>query len=160
MELYAVTVRETDHGYLAIQSDFDMAIDADTLDNAIIAMKNQIEQEGSLRMKNNEEIPKPTILEKSEGNIIYVQTDIEKRFKDSATESVRKNISMPAWMDIRLRYYSVDASKLFQDAAISYLDHVENKEYKRITTIDELEKNVDESLLKEYAKKYVKEILA
>lgn len=158
MELYQVTVQKTQHGYLTTQSDFGIAIDADTIENAMSAMKNQIEQEGVLRLKNGESLPEAKLI-LEDGNTIYVSTDIKKKFKESATESVRKNISMPAWMDIQLRYYGVDASKLFQEAAITYLEKEENKNRKPITTINELKEHVSEDLLHQYADECIKEML-
>lgn len=161
MELYRIVVNRTPHGYLATQEEFDLAIDADTLGNAVQAMKNQIEQEGAIRLKNGEALPEEEIESQNvKGEyVVYVSTDIERKFKESASESVRKNISMPAWMDIQLRRYGVDASKLFQDAAVSYLERQESKRYKSITTMDELKDNVSEDLLRQYAKECIKEIL-
>lgn len=159
MQIYKLLVTKTKHGYLAEQADFDIAIDADTLENVINAAKNQIEQEGVLRLKNGEPIPESNVdddgMAKLEASAIYVQTDIEKKFRDSATESVRKNISMPSWMDIQLRYYGVDASKMFQEAAQAFLDSKEKKEVvcQTISTVDELIENVDAEILNQYVMK-------
>lgn len=165
MELYKVVINSTPHGYLAVQPEFDLAIDADTIENAVCAMKNQIEQNGVIKLKNGEALPEGIDSQIAKGEyVIYITTDIENKFKESARESVRKNISMPSWMDIQLRRYGVDASKLFQDAAVSYLEKQESRryeprEYKPITTLDELENNVDKELLQQYTKEYVKKIL-
>jgi hypothetical protein len=137
------------------------------MENAVRAMKNQIEQEGVIRMKNGEDIPKSSTLdENGETANVYIATDIALKFKESATESVRKNISMPAWMDIQLRKYGADASKLFQDAAVAYINEQENKVCetvktitKPILTVEELKENVNEDLLHEYAKEYFRSIL-
>lgn len=159
MQIYKLLVTKTKHGYLAEQEDFDIAIDADTLENVINAAKNQIEQKGVLLLKNGEQIPNSNIIQddmspKPGISVIYIQTDIEKKFRDSATESVRKNISMPAWMDIKLRYYGVDASKLFQDAVTDFIKNKEDKEnnnaYKKISNVNELIENVDRKILYEY----------
>ena len=159
MQIYKLLVTKTKYGYLAEQEDFDIAIDADTLENVINAAKNQIEQKGVLLLKNGEQIPNSNIIQddtlsKSGVSVIYIQTDIEKKFRDSATESVRKNISMPAWMDVKLKYYGVDASKLFQDAETDFIKDKEDKEnnntYKKISNVDELIENVDRKILYEY----------
>jgi hypothetical protein len=164
MELYKVNVIATPHGYCAKQPDFDLAIDADTVENAVRSMKNQIEQEGVNRMKNGKDLPRgATFDEEKDADTVYIATDIELKFKESATESVRKNISMPAWMDIQLRKYGVDASKLFQEAATAYIEKQENKGFQKVTksimTLEELKSNVNESLLHEYAKEYLKNML-
>ena len=158
MQVYKLLIAETKHGYLATQPDFDFAIDADTIENAICAARNQIEQLGVLKMKNGEPIPEPKIdmdFASPNANVVFVNVDIEKKFKDSAAESVRKNISMPSWMDIQLRYYGVDASKMFQEAAQAFLDSKEKKqvEYRAISTVDELIANVDKEVLNEYVMK-------
>lgn len=159
MQIYKLLVTKTKYGYLAEQEDFDIAIDADTLENVINAAKNQIEQKGVLLLKNGEQIPNSNMIQddtlsKPGVSVIYIQTDIEKKFRDSATESVRKNISMPAWMDIKLRYYGVDASKLFQEAATDFIKNKEDKEnnnaYKKISNVNELIENVDRKILYEY----------
>lgn len=158
MQIYTLLITETQHGFLVKQPDFDFAIDADTIENAISAAKRQIEQEGVLMMKNGKQIPEPKVylnFNTGDASRIYVEVDIEKKFKDSATESVRKNISMPSWMDIQLRYYGVDASKMFQEAAQAFLDSKEKKqvEYRAISTVDELIANVDKEVLNEYVMK-------
>lgn len=156
MQLYCVMVTKTKHGYLAKQENFGLAVDADTLENAISAIREQIEQEGVIRLKNGKTLPESSFLVAAENSndesIIYIQVDIEKKFRDSATESVRKNISMPAWMDIQLRYYGVDASKLFQDAAVAFLKKKNkvNVQYKKIETVDELVESVDQNILNQY----------
>lgn len=155
MQVYKLLVTKTKYGFLIQQPDFNLAIDVDTIENGINAMKNQIEQEGVLRLRNGESIPEPKIdmdFIDPDVSAIFVQVDIEKKFKDSATESVRKNISMPAWMDIQLRYHHVDASKLFQDAALEYLENKKQTktEYKNITTVEELQEHVSADVLNEY----------
>ena len=154
MQIYKLTVSETKHGILIEQSDFAIAIDADTLENGIRAMKEKIEQEGVLRLRRGECIPESNI-DISDTSTIFIQVDIDKKFRDSASQSVRKNISMPEWMDIQLRYYNVDASKLFQDAANAYLEKkkpITRVKYRpiSITSVQELIAQVDKEILDEY----------
>lgn len=158
MQIYKLLVEKTKYGYLVTQPDFGVAIDAGTLEKAISAAKNQIEQEGVIKLRTGERLPETKIDEDffaPEVSVILVEVDIEKKFRDSASESVRKNISMPAWMDIKLRYHGVDASKLFQDAAMAYLEKKEkNKaEHKEITSVDELVQNVSKEVLDQYVMK-------
>lgn len=158
MQVYNLLVTKTDYGYLATQKEFDFAIDADTLEHAITAAKRLIEQEGVLKMKAGEHLPVSDFDEETHTSgekYVFVQVDIDKAFRESATESVRKNISLPAWMDIRLRYYDVDASRLFQDAALAFLETKESEQgytpiVKKITSVDELVENVDKKVLDAY----------
>ena len=87
MQIYKLLVTKTKYGYLAEQEDFDIAIDADTLENVINAAKNQIEQKGVLLLKNGEQIPNSNMIQddtlsKPGVSVIYIQTDIEKKFRE------------------------------------------------------------------------------
>ena len=163
MEVYVVMLKALKKGYIIHQPEFDITINADDITAAMNAMRDQIEIKGSLMLRTNQPLPQQStqlitdVLEGRQTNkndTIYgiVHTDIEKKFKESASESVRKNISMPAWMDIQLRYYGVDASKMFQDAATVFIEakKKESLEIPKITTLEQLTKYVDEDLLKEY----------
>ena len=164
MQIYTLFVQKTKHGIFVRQPEFNLEVDADTLENAIRAIKDLIEKEGCLRLKNGETIPesifdkhyyeKGTVLPNHNDNIVFVQVDIEKKFRDSASESVRKNISMPMWMDIMLRYYNVDASRLFQEAAQSFLDKQKEKEQINkkavIRSVEDLEAQVDKKIIDQY----------
>lgn len=156
MELYKVFISKTGHGFLARNKEFDVAIDADTIEHALSAIKKKVEAVGIQIMQKGCFCPNPCEITElpEDDTVFYIQTEIEKKFKDSASDSIRRNISMPAWMDLQLRQNDIDASKLFQEAAAKKLK--EKDYHEKITTIDELKECISESLLLEIKKESIK----
>jgi len=156
MAVYKVYVRSTDFGYTVTQPDFNFIIDAEQLEDAINAMIAKIEMESMVLMINKLPIPTSDLTTNTEDEpTVLISVDLTKKIKENNTEAVRKNISMPAWMDMQLRYYDVDASKLFQEAALRFLEDKKtpkktNCNSKEITTVEELIEKVPKKLLDEY----------
>ena len=156
LEIYPVRLEYHDddgnYSYSLTQDDFEINIYGPTLEKALEVLKEAIEQEGVVLLETGENLPKPSTT--SDSSVIYIQTDIEHRFKQkSASNAIRKNVSLPAWMDIELKKYNVDASKLFQEAVLEYL---RKRKWESITDMNTLKNNVDNDLLEEYGKEYMR----
>jgi len=157
MELYKALLTQNEHGYMAYNPDFDMAVDADNVDNAVAGLKRLIEEAGILMLKSGERIPSPVALNiQPNQTAVYFSTDIDSKFKASASSSVRKNISLPSWMDIKLRTNNIDASALFQEAANAKFKEIDDTQpFVNINSLEALKSAVSEDVLKQYVKECV-----
>lgn len=130
MEFYRIEAnRKASHGYALYSPAFGITVDAgeDELDKAVKAMRGLMAEEAEKRLAAGELLPADDELGDVDGPVFYMQTDFEGQFVARTNETVRRNISMPAWMDLRLRRHNVDASRLFQDAAAAKLKELEQE---------------------------------
>ena len=157
VSLYQVFVTQTPHGFLATQKDFDIEIDAETIEQSLTGIKRQLLHQGIMLLKAGEELPPTNFRYETETTSCYIDVDIYQEFQNSATELVRRNITMPTWMDIRLRHYNVNASNLFQAAATKFLEEKDNVKYRPIETLEDLKNNISSSLLDDYVKESIQQ---
>lgn len=146
--LYKIRVRpeEDPEGihFTATFSPYNIQIDADNEDDVINAVKEVIISEAVKR----KDFGSQKLEDNGEGTQVYLYLDIEREFKIRHADSVRRNISLPEWMDIQLRDLGVDASKLFQTAALEYIQN--DMRSKLISTVDDLINTVPQRILDEY----------
>ena len=158
MELYRIEAKKVDHGWMITSPAFGITVDAgdDELESGVKALKRLMADEAQARLDKGLFLPVNNKLEHSDidtGNIVmYVETDFGGRFIARTSETVRRNISMPAWMDLRLRANNIDASRLFQDAAVRKLEELERTSsyYQGITNVLELENICSDEVLDAY----------
>lgn len=160
METFKAIITENNGIATAYNPDFDMAVDADCVNNAILGLSKSIEETGVAMLKNGENLPKAIDIAITPTQVVaYITTDIETKFKTLESGSVRKNISLPTWMDIRLKTNGIDASALFQEAANKKLEELSNaKPFTQLDSIEALTKYVDDELLKKFAKYYLSQL--
>lgn len=150
-KVYGVGINEAEDHVTANFSPYDITVTADTIDNVCQLIRECIIGEGVER-KDFE--PKKVSDESGSAITCFIMIDMEREYKIRNTASVRKNITLPEWMDITLRELGVDASKLFQDAAIKYIAEAEKN--CRITNVQELKEQVPKEILDEYILERVK----
>ena len=166
MELYRIEAKEVSHGWMLSCPAFGITVDSgpEEFDKAIQALKVMIADEARQRLFKGEFLPQDTKLDTTcdeKKIIIYMETDFSNRFIAETSETVRRNISMPAWMDLRLRKNGIDASRLFQDAAIKKLNELERTGTGicQITDVNELENICSEEVLNAYFKKRINQMV-
>lgn len=110
-------------------SPYDLAITADDETELAEAMYDQLAKESIEKKDFNNRL----LEDKTEGDdleTLYLYIDVEREFRIRKNTTVRKNISLPEWMDVRLRETGIDASKLFQNAAIACIEKYANEKEK------------------------------
>lgn len=130
MELYRIEAKPAPHGWTLCSPAFGVTVDAgeDELDRAVQALRALIADEAQKRLDRGDFLPQDDAVDAESlngGMALYLETDFGNRFAARTSETVRRNISMPAWMDLRLRRNGVDASRLFQEAAAARLSDLE-----------------------------------
>lgn len=163
MERYKILMEKADHGWTLSSPAFGIKIDAldGELDGAVGAMKRLMEKEAMARLEQGEFLPADDPLDPESGAaVLYVETAFEDGFVKSS-ETVRRNVSFPAWVDARLRRNNVDASRLFQDAALARLAELEatGRELRRIGSLEDLEAICRPGLLDEYFKSRMRRMI-
>lgn len=160
MELYKIIAEPNEHGWEVSCPAFGITVDASDdseLDGAVTALKGLMAAAATRKLEQGDFLPADNKLDpgdiSGEGSIVlYVETDFVARFIAKTSETVRRNVSMPAWMDLRLRRNNVDASRLFQDAAAAKLAEMESTGagLRRLGSVRELEDACAPGVLDEY----------
>lgn len=143
MERYKLLAEHASHGWKLSCPAFGIVLDAgpDELDGAVAAMKSLMEREAFSILDRGDFLPADEPLpEAPSGPVIYVETDFMGTFVRKS-EAVRRNVSVPGWIDLRLRRNNIDASRLFQDAALEKLAGLEaaGRGLRRISDASDLE---------------------
>lgn len=151
-KLYKITLSKPAATHVEARfSPYDIAITADTYDNAVRLIRECIIGEGTSR----KDFDPADVSDNSDGTAAYFCIDMEREFRIRNTASVRKNITLPEWMDISLRELDVDASKLFQEAALKRI-LAEEESKAAIATVADLESSVPKEILDQYVMKRMK----
>lgn len=110
--------------YLAESKDFEIGCTATSVDKAVALLNGEIIKEAIRLIKSGKPIPESSSIE-DDG--IYLTVDFDRALRESfKTETSRRNITLPTWMDYKLRLYGIDASRLFQEAAEKAIEEHES----------------------------------
>lgn len=124
MNIYKVDIKKGNMGYSAELKEFDIGCTADTIDKAVSTLYGEVLKKGVMIIKSGKSIPESSEVEE---NSLYITVDFERALRESfSTETSRRNITLPTWMDYKLRLYGVDASRLFQEAAEKFIKEYES----------------------------------
>ncbi len=139
----AVNIKHCE-GYVSARCDeYDLFLDAADITDAVDGLKQMLDEIGVKMVKNRQEIKYEPDTEND--MIIFIETDFEKEYKCRYSNVVRRNVSLPAWLDEDIRNYRLDASKIFQAAVEKELE-----DRKRIKNTEELRKNIDSKILEDF----------
>lgn len=101
-------------------SPYDLCVTADNEPDLALMLYDVLVNESIIR----KDFEKDFICDETDDDGIehlYLYINVEREFRIRKNTTVRKNISLPEWMDVRLRETGTDASKLFQNAAEAYI---------------------------------------
>lgn len=127
MYIYEVKLRQEDGFFTAESEAFQISCSADDPTDAVNSLNGELAKEIILLMRKGKPVP-PSCEISLGGGGIYMQVDADRLFRESFKSTmVRRQVSLPAWMDYKLRLYGTDVSKLLQKAA-----QKEIKKYERL----------------------------
>lgn len=153
MRSYRIDVRETEHGWLAECAAFGAAVDAAELMNAVDGVRLECEDIARRMLMEGRALPADEPLGPGwSGKALYFRTAVQEEYEAGNQAPVRRNVSMPAWLDRMLRKNNIDASRLFQDAAMAKLAELERARggFTRIASVSDLEAACLPGVLDEY----------
>lgn len=129
LDLYKVQVEKKDDSELYQITCEELGIQytvSGTKEQITTSIKEMILRNAILRFSQGTPQPHPT-QEFPEGTF-YFLTDVYREVQTRlGKQAVRKNISLPEWMDTKLKYLDIDASSLFQEAAMKAIKEYETQ---------------------------------
>lgn len=153
MRSYRIDIARTENGWAAECKAFDTTIDADRLEDAVDGVRRECEDAALKLLMAGKSLPADEPLDENwTGKALYFRTSVQEEYEAANQAPVRRNVSMPAWLDRMLRRNNVDASRLFQEAAVAKLAEIERTKggYAKISGIPELEAACAPGTLDEY----------
>lgn len=123
--IYPCVVYEEDGIYYADFRDFNGCFtDGESLEELIINAKNVLEGTLFTLLKNNLEIPEPTMKKiELKGNefLVYVDVWLTPIINKIKNQTVKKTLTIPKWLNDEAEKRSVNFSSLLQTALKQYL---------------------------------------
>ena len=124
--IYPCVVYEEDGIYYADFRDFNGCFtDGESLEELIINAKDVLEGTLFTLLKNNLEIPEPTMKKiELKGNefLVYVDVWLTPIIDKIKNQTVKKTLTIPKWLNDEAEKHSVNFSSLLQTALKQYLD--------------------------------------
>jgi predicted RNase H-like HicB family nuclease len=123
-EAYPIVISKTTDGYYVSIPDFDIATQGSDIPNAIYMARDANELMGVTLMEDNKQIPKPytfKIEKKDEDIVTLVDVDFTSYKKRLDNKSVKKNCTIPYWLNEKAEKAGINFSRVLQDALIEML---------------------------------------
>lgn len=127
------TEDETGHDYLAYAPDWDAATEGDSIANAIEMARDLIGTMWSLHLEEDKAVPHPSspematqitqekvddVFEYSSGILTYVDVDVRQFNSKLMNRAVKKNCTIPYWLNKEAEKRGLNFSHILQEALI------------------------------------------
>lgn len=117
---YPVVFTKISEGYLASAPDFPLDTHGSDLTDAISMVRDAIGIMGISLQDDGAELPTPSALEsveRADGDIVsLVDIDFTEYRRANDTRAVRRNVSLPSWLDVEAEKAGINVSALLQAA--------------------------------------------
>lgn len=126
---YTIVISKTDDGYFVTIPDFEINTQGEDVADAMVMARDAIELMGITFEDDGKPLPKPgTVKAEKEFDddiITLVDVDFTAYRKKLDDRAVRKNCTIPYWLNVEAEKNNVNFSRVLQDALIEKL-HVSN----------------------------------
>lgn len=126
----------SEHSFLVCVPDLEILTEGDTFADAIEMARDAIGIAGISMEDNKEELPVPSdqsaAIEKvkqytedvdfSQGILTYVDVDFSEYRKKVDTKAVRKNVTIPSWLNYEAEHAGINISRVLQEALMNILN--------------------------------------
>lgn len=126
---------ESKHSFLVCVPDMEILTEGDTFADAIEMTRDAIGLAGISMKDNKEELPIPPdqakAIEKvkkdteyidfSQGILTYVDVDFSEYRRKIDTKTVRKNVTIPSWLNYEAEHAGINVSRVLQEALMNVL---------------------------------------
>lgn len=133
----------SEHPFLVCVPDMDIFTEGDSFADAIEMARDAIGLAGISMEDNKEEIPAPSkqaeVIEKvkqdtedidfSKGILTYVDVDFSVYRKKVDTKTVRRNVTLPCWLNYEADHAGINVSRVLQEALIDVLNVSRNERF-------------------------------
>ena len=118
---YPIVLTKENEWYLVYVPDFDINTDGRDLANAIDMARDAISLMGICYEDEGRELPAPSELRAvaaahPEGDATLVDVDFEEYRKANDQRTVRRNVSLPQWLNVRADKAGINVSAVLQKA--------------------------------------------
>lgn len=130
--VYPVLFTQCDNGVLVEVPDFDILTEGKDINDAIEMARDAIEVKCVSMEDADENIPKPSNMKdidiktgifSNEGNTFVSLVDIDsgEYRRKIDTKTVRRNVTLPSWLNYEAEHANINVSRVLQEALISTL---------------------------------------
>ena len=159
MERYFIWIGQKDGHWVAECPAFNVTCDAGDSANALLGCRKMCIDAGREILLKGQALPAEDGFDKIFGSAgmtpVMAEFSLEDEYKNSLSAPVRRTVSLPEWLDRKLRAVGADASRLFQDAAVDYLKRLEleRRGVPKISDYRDLEDACAPGVLDEYCRR-------
>ena len=128
-QVYPIILTPDAPGYLVYIPDLNINTEGNTLGEAIDMARDAIGMWGMAEQDMGREIPAPATLEPKHGAkdiVTLVDIDFDAYRRASENRAVRRNVSLPSWLNELANEYDVNCSALLQSALKEHL-HIQDR---------------------------------
>jgi len=122
---YPITLGKDDKFIFVSIPDCKISTQGDSIVHAIEMARDAIAMWSLCELEDGRELPTPSdvaAIPIVEGDIItLVDVDIEAYRRKHETRTVRKNLTIPHWLNEKAEQHQVNFSKILQDALVQHL---------------------------------------
>jgi len=122
---YPVILCEEKEGYYVKIPDFDSGTQGDDLADAICMARDAIGILGVDLQDEGKELPEPGAVEYQidrEDIVTYVDVDFDEYRKEISKKAIKKNCTIPYWLNVQAEREGINFSKVLQEALIQKLN--------------------------------------
>lgn len=156
MEKYLTFLKESDRGWTASCPALNVTCDAPDKTGALLGCRTMCADAGRAILLDHGILPAEDSLDHIQpepGTIpILMEFTLSEDYQAAYSGPVRRTVSLPEWLDRRLRAAGIDASRLFQDAALDCLKRMELEQrgLRKVTDWRDLEDICTHGVLDDY----------
>lgn len=138
-QVYPTFIAKNEETFLVYVPDMDIYTEGTSFADAIEMARDAIGLKGIDMEDDNMKLPEPSSMEKaiekakedtedfdySAGMLTYVDIDFLKYRKMKGQKSVRRNVTLPSWLDFEAERAGLNVSRVLQEALIAALGFTE-----------------------------------
>lgn len=118
-EAYPITIAEEKNGYYVSIPDFDIATQGNSIADSISMARDAIGLMGIDMEDDGKPLPKPYMVKIQPGDkdiVTLVDVDFTEYRKRVDNHAVKKNCTIPYWLNVEAEKAGINFSKVLQDA--------------------------------------------
>lgn len=119
-QAYPITIQRDENFYVVFVPDFEINTQGETIAEAMEMARDAIGMCGCYKQDENMEIPAPSKMEaipKNDSDIVtLVDVDFEEYRRKHEMRTVRKNVSLPSWLNEEAERANINFSAVLQNA--------------------------------------------
>ena len=118
--VYPIVLSSADKGFLVYIPDFDINTEGEDMAEAIFMARDAIAMTGCYKEDKGEDLPAPTETHKIKAapdeTVTLVDVDFDSYRKKNDNRAVRKNVTIPSWLNVEAEKAGINFSATLQTA--------------------------------------------